>query len=204
MSKERATSSKPGRGRPRQFKQEEVLEKAMRVFWKKGYEQTAITDLVAATGVGAQSLYGSIGNKRTIFIESLTYYLSNIGVLTLARLEQEGPAIDVLTSLFEARCSSGEDSEVCLLTMSSFAFTRETEPDIAAIIDRHAERLIHGIEGVLRRGQREGEVRAGLDPGCTARLLLTLWYGKQSTTRFTGTDAFVEDINASLRAMLKP
>ena len=61
------TSRPASRGRPRAFDAEEALEKAMRVFWAKGYEGTSLADLTAATGVNRPSLYAAFGNMRPFF-----------------------------------------------------------------------------------------------------------------------------------------
>src|SRR3954468_24300190 len=56
---------KPARtGRPRSFDEQAALEKAMRVFWQKGYDGTSISDLTAALGINPPSLYAAFGNKE--------------------------------------------------------------------------------------------------------------------------------------------
>ena len=64
--------------RPRQFDPEQVLDRSMREFWAKGYRDTSVGDLVAATGVRPGSLYGAFeGGKRQLFIESLEALLES-------------------------------------------------------------------------------------------------------------------------------
>jgi len=53
--------------RPREFDEDEVMEAAMRVFWEKGYEGAALTDLLEATGLTKSSLYKAFGNKEALF-----------------------------------------------------------------------------------------------------------------------------------------
>src|SRR5512132_4000579 len=60
--------------RPRQFHEEEVLEKAMQLFWEKGYEATSISDLEEHLGLGRQSIYNVFGDKRQIFLNALASY----------------------------------------------------------------------------------------------------------------------------------
>ena len=66
-------SVKP-RGRPRNFDEKEALEKAIQVFWSKGYDGVTIDDLVAGMGVGRPSLYAVFEDKRTIFLRVLKMY----------------------------------------------------------------------------------------------------------------------------------
>src|SRR5687768_6284787 len=64
----------PRRGRPRNFDPDEVLDRAMRVFWRKGYAATSLSDLTAATGINRASLYATFGNKESLFQRALDRY----------------------------------------------------------------------------------------------------------------------------------
>ena len=57
------------------FTREEVLTKAISVFWEKGFSDTRLLDLEEATGVNKSGLYTEFENKEEIFLESLRYYL---------------------------------------------------------------------------------------------------------------------------------
>lgn len=56
------------------FKEEEVLQKAMVLFWEKGYNATSIQDLVANLGINRGSLYDTFGGKRPLFLKSFQWY----------------------------------------------------------------------------------------------------------------------------------
>ncbi len=60
--------------RARSFDTDVALDKAMRLFWRKGYLDTSIDDLVSETGVGRSGLYGTFGGKRDLFFAALTRY----------------------------------------------------------------------------------------------------------------------------------
>ena len=62
-------------GRPRNFSREEVLEKAMPVFWKHGFADTSLQDLERATGVNKSGLYTEFRDKEDLFVECLRHYL---------------------------------------------------------------------------------------------------------------------------------
>jgi AcrR family transcriptional regulator len=63
-------------GRPKNFSREEVLEKAIPVFWKRGFSDTSVQDLERATGVNKSGLYAEFRDKEDLFVESLRYYLA--------------------------------------------------------------------------------------------------------------------------------
>lgn len=62
-------------GRPKNFDREEVLEKAMPLFWKHGFADTGLQDLEKATGVNKSGLYSEFKNKDDLFIEALRHYI---------------------------------------------------------------------------------------------------------------------------------
>ena len=62
-------------GRPKNFSREEVLEKAMPVFWKHGFADTSLQDLERATGVNKSGLYAEFRDKEDLFVECLRHYL---------------------------------------------------------------------------------------------------------------------------------
>ncbi|WP_205760855.1 TetR/AcrR family transcriptional regulator [Luteolibacter luteus] len=66
-------------GRPREFDPDEALEKALRVFWAKGYEGTSMTDLTEAMGINKPSLYAAFGNKEALFRKALDRYSTGPG-----------------------------------------------------------------------------------------------------------------------------
>ena len=60
--------------RPRQFDEQEILQKVTQLFWVKGYAETSLSDLCEATKLNRPSLYGAFGNKETIFLKCLEAY----------------------------------------------------------------------------------------------------------------------------------
>src|SRR5580658_1287599 len=62
-------------GRPKNFSRDEVLEKAMPVFWKHGFADTSLQDLERATGVNKSGLYAEFRDKEDLFVECLRHYL---------------------------------------------------------------------------------------------------------------------------------
>src|SRR5580704_2459549 len=61
-------------GRPRAFDTEEALDRAMKVFWRKGYLGTSLSDLTNAMGINRPSLYAAFGNKKSLFRKALDRY----------------------------------------------------------------------------------------------------------------------------------
>ena len=60
--------------RPKAFDPTQALDAALATFWQRGYEKTSLDDLIAATGVGRQSLYDTFGDKRALYLRALDRY----------------------------------------------------------------------------------------------------------------------------------
>src|SRR5271155_4521232 len=77
-------------GRPKNFSREEVLEKAMPVFWTHGFSDTSLQDLERATGVNKSGLYAEFRDKEDLFVECLRHYLESQGKRGLLSKEPLG------------------------------------------------------------------------------------------------------------------
>src|SRR5207248_10400802 len=61
-------------GRTRQFDVDEALDRALDVFWARGYEGATLPELTRAMGVNRPSLYAAFGNKEQLFRKALERY----------------------------------------------------------------------------------------------------------------------------------
>ena len=73
--------------RPREFDPDEVLERATRVFWAKGFENASLDDLCEATGLNRSSLYSAFGDKRKLYLSALARYEDGSAARITAALE---------------------------------------------------------------------------------------------------------------------
>jgi TetR/AcrR family transcriptional repressor of nem operon len=60
--------------RPKAFHRDEALDRALAVFWRKGYEATSVADLVKALGVNRASLYTTFRDKHALFLAAFDRY----------------------------------------------------------------------------------------------------------------------------------
>ena len=74
MDKESLARPAVQKGRPRGFDAAEALDKALHVFWQRGYEGTSLSDLTEAMGINRPSLYAAFGNKEELFRRALDRY----------------------------------------------------------------------------------------------------------------------------------
>jgi len=198
-------SAKQGAGRPRKFDRDDVVSKAMRVFWTHGFKQTSIEDLVEGTNVGAQSLYNAFGNKRDIFTQALNLYLSTITKATLEQTKNTKSAIEGICAVFPlpSNIITLNQPLGCLIVMSSFETGKNKTTEIEAIIDKQRSQAIVAFKQALKRGQKDDEINPSLDVLPTATLLTTLLQGAQCNIRYGATDKDIKQLRKSIRQILR-
>lgn len=112
----------PTRGRPRHFDEETVLDELTALFWRKGYSQTTVADLVETSGVHKPSLYRTFGTKNELFATILRRYFATQMDMIDQLVELAGPGIEGIHSFLEQLKSYGApsaDQAGCLLINSS-------------------------------------------------------------------------------------
>src|SRR6267378_420333 len=87
--------------RHKEFDRDETLQKAMEVFWSRGYEAASIQDLVTHMGINRQSLYDTFGDKHALYLLALDRYLEVESRKVFELLERPGSVKRSLRQLFE-------------------------------------------------------------------------------------------------------
>ncbi|MER8098481.1 TetR/AcrR family transcriptional regulator [Streptomyces goshikiensis] len=166
--------------RPRTFDEEAILDRAMILFWRKGYEATAMSDLVAELGLGRGSIYAAFGDKHQLFIRALGRYLDHQTRLLGTALDDEGPALaqlrDVLGRLLAADAASGTAG---CFSVNSIAELLPHDEEVAKLARRNLQYAEEAFTAQLERASRDGELAPTITPREGARLLLNLVQGLQ-------------------------
>jgi TetR/AcrR family transcriptional regulator, transcriptional repressor for nem operon len=187
--------------RTREFDEDQVLDAAMQVFWRKGYEATSLSDLLKATGLARQSLYNAFGDKRALFLAALRRYAS-LGVGGFADALKTGPVRGAVRRVFENGLrGENRDCGCFLVNSTSELLPRDAE------VGRIAVSALAGQERALvealRRGVREGELR--LSPKRieqTARFLVSTLQGLRVMVKaMPDSPALRDTVAVALRAI---
>lgn len=165
-------------GRRREFDVDKVLDAALCVFWRKGYEGASYSDLTEAAGVERPALYAAFGNKEALFGLALKRYeerfMTHIPeALQLPTARQV--AAHILYSSVEIS-TRYPDRTGCLGINGSVAGTDESEPVRRALIAYRAAgeaRLRERFE----RAQTEGDLPASAKPEALAAFLMAVLHG---------------------------
>jgi len=160
------------------FDPEKALEAALRVFWRKGYEGTALSDLTAAMGINRPSIYAAFGNKEALFRKALDRYNAQMTGYTVEALK-EPTARAVAERLMVGTAdllSCPENPKGCLMVQGALACGDEADPIRKELISRRAT-----SEAALRerfeRAKIDGDLSAGADPRDLARYVMAVMHG---------------------------
>jgi AcrR family transcriptional regulator len=182
-------ATKP-RGRPRNFDEMEALEKAIQVFWSKGYDGVMIDDLVAGMGVGRPSLYAVFGDKRTLFLRALRAYAERKGARAAKALLSPQHLRDSLVSFlrYAVESATEEGSAVGCLIVCIAPLVDDAE--VQQFLQHATAGAVALVERRFRDGISAGEIPADFAVAARARQVTDLVRGltvraKMGTPRTT-------------------
>ncbi len=166
--------------RPRQFDSDEVLDRAMREFWERGYRETSVDDLVEATGVRPGSLYHAFpGGKRGLFLQALDRYAKLVVPEKMGALERTGAGLDELRAYFDGLVddlTTPEGRMGCLMVNSTMELAA-ADSEVGAIVRNHMTRLQRNAERALRNAKRQRVIGEHIDPRAKATQLMATGMG---------------------------
>lgn len=190
--------------RIREFNPEEALDKAMHVFWNKGYRHTSMINLVEATGVGKKGLYTVFGNKKQLYMKALEHYKCLQADKLLANLEQFGSSLYELKYLFnEALVFSQTETgrKGCMVGNAIVEFGGK-EPEIKKATDKHLERFRVAIFNALSNARENNEIDESIDIGRHSNFFCSVILSLMVMSR-AGTDYKImkDTVDSTLRTL---
>jgi TetR/AcrR family transcriptional repressor of nem operon len=158
--------------RPREFERDVVLDRAMRVFWSRGYEATTVQHLVDRMGIQRGSLYDTFGDKRALFFAAIDHYDRVVTAKLLGALEDPSGK-EAIRRFFRLKVEAALERgrpRGCLVTNSAAELgvrDRRTASRVGAVLTK-IEAAFHRA---VVRAQRAGEIDPARNPRALARFL---------------------------------
>lgn len=146
--------------RTKAFNENEVLQKAMELFWKKGYTATSPADIVSALGISRSSLYSTYGDKRSLFLRSLQHYINTRTAKLIEKFRLSDDAFATLQEVF-ADITNPKENDMnrygCFVVNTALEFGNH-KLDITQILKSNDQTIIKALSELIERNQENGNI----------------------------------------------
>jgi len=192
--------------RPREFNADAALNRALDVFWSKGYEATSVDDLCAITGLSRSSLYSTFGSKRDLLLRSVDRYVERRTPDIAAILAQRMPVREAFATLarqFIEQIVSGPGRRGCFLGNCAAELPRGDRAALARVRQGLAQTEAT-FRAALMRAVACGELPSDVDIRALARFLTAGFQGLRLIGKVNPGRAALEDVARTMLQCLDP
>lgn len=165
--------------RKKTFTIEFALDKAMELFWERGYQSTSMREIAEHLGLSRSSIYATFGDKHTLFVETLRRYGAESrapGLSDLSTAESPRAALVRVYELAIAGAGTTLQRDHCLLINTAMQLMY-SDPEVTRVVEGAFLEMELSFRSAIERAARQGEVTAGVDAVQTARSLMSLYLG---------------------------
>lgn len=181
--------------RSKEFDPERALDKAMRLFWQSGYENTSLEALMREMGIAKQSLYDTFGDKRSLYLKALARYRDQTNS-AMQKMLSEIPSVKdgfrkLLTGL--AAETREQHERGCLLLSANL----QRDPEDAVLRDflrDNQARVEEVFVKALKRAQEQGELSKKEDPAALGRFFVVTIQGMRAMARLKSDRKALEQV----------
>ncbi|MCC8409161.1 TetR/AcrR family transcriptional regulator [Mucilaginibacter sp. UR6-1] len=159
------------------FNEEEAIQKAMDVFWEKGYKGTSLRDLTDAMKINSSSLYNTIGDKQELFVKCVKHYTEIRKRDLDKRLAGTDSPFSILVKYIDDAVNviiSGENSCMAVKAAFEVATNDKRVKDILKEDSDYAYRFLHQL---IKKAIENGEISDEEDPELLADYFISVWAG---------------------------
>ncbi|GAB3641670.1 TetR/AcrR family transcriptional regulator [Spirosoma arcticum] len=182
--------------RPRAFDETLILDRALNLFWHRGYEATSMQQLVDVLGINRASLYDTFGDKYQLYRRALDHYRQHNHAAIGSLLSQARPAPDLIREFLDTAVTKSINdcqSKGCFFVNSSVELAPH-DPEIAELVLDNQRTLEAQLETVLQRGQIEGDICSTHNATDLARFVYNTLTGLKTTGKSNRDEAALRSV----------
>ncbi len=190
--------------RTKDFDEKEVLGKAIRLFWHKGYNGTSMQDLVDGLGISRSSLYDTYGDKHTLYIKALeSYQVSSGGEMCdlISKAASAKEAVKQLLEYITRNLLSDEQHKGCFMVNAGVEVAPHDD-EVNKLLCKNEQQLENVFYNTIKKGQESGEISASKDAMALTRFIANTVKGIQVSAKSTTDRAFFDDIILTTMSVL--
>lgn len=142
------------------FDREEVLDKAMKLFWDKGYNATSYSDLVEGLGINRQSIYDTFGDKQQLYNAAFDRFRCKSAQRLKDELNKTPSArkqIELLLEMAVADSLKDPENKGCMMVNSTVELAAH-DTQVASLACQSMQDWLTFVEPIVAKGQADGEI----------------------------------------------
>jgi TetR/AcrR family transcriptional regulator, transcriptional repressor for nem operon len=173
--------------RNREFDENEVIEKAVNLFWNKGYNAVSTQDLIEAFGISRSSMYGAYKDKRSLFILALQHYRQTASQGMLNILSTNLTFTETITHLLKLTikdCLEDKQSKGCFIVNTAIELAPH-DKEILEIIQENRNNIIEALSKAIQFGIDTNELTKNNNPKALANYFYNLINGLRVDAKVT-------------------
>ncbi|QND51078.1 TetR/AcrR family transcriptional regulator [Phyllobacterium sp. 628] len=191
------------KGRPRAFDRDAALERAMLVFWQKGYDTASMADLTEAMQINSPSLYAAFGSKAGLFKAAVELYSNQVGQRIKSALPTAATAREGIAEFLMQTAITHTDPNQphgCMVVLGALHGDGGADTPCGLLRERRLDNVAM-LRERLERGVREGEISQSVDLQLVAEFYVTVQHGMSITARDGSTlDQLAKTAKAAMAA----
>lgn len=171
-------------GRPREFDRDAALDAAMRLFWRKGFGDTSLEDLLEVMGISKSSFYAAFRSKEEIFRETLKRYSDLMATELGGKLLQASSGLSFIEEILSIPVQEVIENRAngCLIINSAAEFGQR-HPEFCQDVGMAIGLFERLFQQAVLRGQSEGDIRSQADAASLGVFLCATFGGLRTLAK---------------------
>jgi TetR/AcrR family transcriptional regulator, transcriptional repressor for nem operon len=182
--------------RTKDFDENEVLNKAIELFWRKGYNGTSMQDLVDGLGISRSSLYDTYTDKHTLYVKALESYQSAGACKIQAIINNAASAKETIKQLLELATGEllvDQQHKGCFMVNAEVE-TAPHDSEVNDLVCKNEQQMEQAFFEVIQKGKDNGEIKNQQDARALARFIFNAVKGMRVTGKSTTDKSVFDDI----------
>lgn len=180
--------------RAKEFDEEIVLDKAVNLFWKKGYNGTSAQDLVDELGISRSSLYDTFGDKLELFKNALMQYRKKFAGAMIVMIDNSENAEKTIKDIFQYVVTESlqeKFSKGCFMVNTAIELAPHNG-EICEIVNANMQDVEDALFRIVKKGQADGQFSKNQSARSISRFLYNTISGLRVASK-SGTDKKIFD-----------
>lgn len=182
--------------RTKDFDENEVLSKAIQLFWHKGYNGTSMQDLVDTLGISRSSLYDTYTDKHTLFVKALESYQNKGAAKIQEIINNRASAKETVKALLELATNDLLDDKQqkgCFMVNAEVEVAPH-DAEVNNLVCKNDQQMEEAFYQIIQKGKDSGEIKNPQDAKALARFIFNSVKGMRVTAKSSTDKTIFNDI----------